>query len=63
MKSFISARGFARLVKRDNKTIVNWIKKGYIPGAKRIGHYYAVPIEEIEVYRTSPEYPPRKWQK
>jgi predicted site-specific integrase-resolvase len=61
MKSSLSANEFARIVKRDPKTIIQWIKSGYIPGAKRIGHVYQIPAKEVEVYQSVSHYPPKKW--
>lgn len=63
MKPYISANGFAKIVKRDTKTVIAWIHSGFIPGVRRIGHRYAIPVKEIEVFQTSADYPPRKWQK
>jgi predicted site-specific integrase-resolvase len=61
MKSSLSANEFARLIKRDPKTIIEWIKRGYIPGVKRTGHVYQIPAKEIEVYQSVSNYPPKKW--
>jgi predicted site-specific integrase-resolvase len=61
MKSSLSANEFARLIKRDPKTVIEWIKRGYIPGVKRIGHVYQIPAKEIEVYQSVSNYPPKKW--
>jgi hypothetical protein len=63
MKVFLSPREFSKIVNRDPKTVISWIDKRWIPGAKRVGHRYQIPVKEIEVYQSSPHYPPRKWQK
>lgn len=62
MKAFLSASAFARIVQKDKKTIIRWVQRGFIPGAKRVGHAYCIPAHEVEVYQNSPQYPPRKWQ-
>lgn len=61
MKSTLSATEFARIIKRDPKTVIGWIQRGYLPGAKRIGHTYQIPAKEIDVYHSVSNYPPRKW--
>jgi hypothetical protein len=63
MKVFISPREFSKIVNCDPKTVISWISSGWIPGAKRVGHRYQIPVKEIEVYKSSPHYPPLKWQK
>lgn len=60
---FLSASEFARVVKRDPKTVIAWVRQGYIPGAKRVGHTYQIPIHEIKVYQKVTNYPPKKWHK
>jgi hypothetical protein len=62
MKPFISAREFSRVVKRDAKTVIAWIERGWIPGARRVGNRYEIPAAEIMAYKNSPQYPPAKWQ-
>ncbi len=59
MKSYLSATEFARFVKRDPKTVIEWIRQGYISGAKRVGHTYQIPTKEIEVYHSVAQYPPK----
>jgi excisionase family DNA binding protein len=63
MRTFLTATEFARIVQRDKKTVIRWIHKGRIAGAKRVGHVYQIPIEQVEVYQNSTEYPPNLWQK
>ena len=63
MKTFLSATEFARIVKRDPKTVITWIRHGYVPGAKRVGNAYQIPAKEIEIYRRVSHYPPKKWHK
>jgi hypothetical protein len=58
MKLFLSASSFARLISKDTKTVISWIKQGYIPGARRIGKIYQIPHEEIEKAKTLEVYPP-----
>ena len=63
MKPYLSATEFARIVKRDPKTVITWVNQQLIPGAKRVGNVYQIPAKEIEVYQTTTHYPPKKWQK
>ncbi len=63
MRSFLSATEFARVVQRGKKTIIRWINKSLIPGVKRVGHVYQIPVSEVETYQLSAHYPPPKWQK
>ena len=63
MRSFLSATEFARIVERDKKTIIRWVNQNLIPGAKRVGHVYQIPVSEVETYQISLHYPPQKWQK
>jgi hypothetical protein len=63
MRNFLTATEFARIVQKDKKTVIRWVQKQYIPGAKRVGHLYQIPIHEVEVFQSSPQYPPQKWQK
>jgi predicted site-specific integrase-resolvase len=63
MRNFLTAADFARIIERDPKTIGNWIKKGLIPGVKRVGRFYQIPIKEVDVYKNSSTYPPKQWQK
>jgi hypothetical protein len=63
MRSFLTATEFARIVKKDKKTVIRWVQKSLIPGAKRVGHLYQIPVNEVEVFQNSPQYPPKKWQK
>ncbi|MCI0648009.1 MAG: helix-turn-helix domain-containing protein [Chloroflexi bacterium] len=60
MKQFLSATAFARLIDKDPKTIISWIKKGWIPGVQRLGHAYRIPHEELEKAKTREEYPERE---
>ncbi len=62
MRTFLSATEFSRIVQRDKKTVIRWVQQGYIPGAKRVGHVYQIPLHEVEVFQHSTDYPPRKWQ-
>jgi hypothetical protein len=62
MRTFLSATEFSRIVQKDKKTVIRWIQKGYVPGAKRVGHVYQIPLHEVEVFQTVTEYPPKKWQ-
>jgi excisionase family DNA binding protein len=62
MKSSLSAPEFSKIVKKDRKTIVSWIKRGLIPG-KRVGRSYQIPIEEVEIFYNSSAYPLKTWQK
>lgn len=62
MKRFLSATEFARIVRRDPKTIIAWIHNNYIPGVKRVGHTYQIPTREIHVYQSVTRYPPKKWR-
>lgn len=63
MRSFLTATEFSRIVQRDKKTVIRWVQKGYIPGAKRVGHVYQIPIREVEVFQHTAQYPPKQWQK
>jgi predicted site-specific integrase-resolvase len=63
MRRFLSATEFSRIIQRDKKTVIRWVQKGYIPGAKRVGHVYQIPLHEVEVFKNATEYPPQKWQK
>ncbi len=63
MRTFLSASEFSRIVQRDKKTVIRWVQKGFIPGAKRVGHAYQIPLREAEVFQQSTEYPIRQWQK
>jgi hypothetical protein len=63
MRSFLTATEFARIVQRDKKTVIRWVRKGLISGTKRVGHLYQIPIHEVEVFQKSIQYPPQKWQK
>jgi hypothetical protein len=63
MRSFLTATEFARIVQKDKKTVIRWVQKKYIPGAKRVGHLFQIPIHEVEVFQKSTQYPPQKWQK
>ncbi len=62
MRSYLTATEFSRIVQKDKKTIIRWVHLGYIPGAKRVGHAYQIPLQEVEVYQNVTEYPPKKWQ-
>jgi hypothetical protein len=62
MRSFLSATEFSRIVKRDKKTVIRWIQQGFIPGVKRVGHVYQIPLNEVEVFQHADEYPAKKWQ-
>jgi hypothetical protein len=63
MKPYLSANEFARIVKRDTKTVIRWVKKGWIPGAKRVGYVYQIPSKQVDAYQQSVEYPPKEWRK
>lgn len=63
MRSFLTATEFARIIQKDKKTVIRWVKKNLIPGAKRVGHLYQIPIHEVEVFQNSPQYPLKQWQK
>ncbi|MHB8625517.1 MAG: helix-turn-helix domain-containing protein [Aggregatilineales bacterium] len=63
MRTFLTATEFARIVQRDKKTVIRWVNQKFIPGAKRVGHLYQIPVREVESYQNSPQYPPKKWQK
>jgi predicted site-specific integrase-resolvase len=58
MKQFLSATSFARLISKDPKTVISWIKNGHIPTARRIGKIFQIPHEEVEKAKTSDVYPP-----
>ena len=58
MRKTLSASGFARLIQRDPKTVINWIQ-----GAKRVGNQYQIPVKELERYQQAEQYPPEKWHK
>lgn len=57
MKGFVSASAFAKILGKDTKTIISWIKKGLIPSARRIGDRFQIPLEEIEKAKKSQNYP------
>lgn len=57
MRTVLSATEFARIVQKDKKTVIRWIQKRLIPGAKRVGRAYQIPIEQVEVYQHASEYP------
>jgi hypothetical protein len=57
MRNVLSATEFARIVQKDKKTVIRWIQKSMIPGAKRVGRAYQIPIEQVEVYQNASEYP------
>lgn len=57
MKDYLTAAAFARIIKKDPKTVVNWIKKGWIRKVKRVGKQYQIPLREIETYNNSEIYP------
>ncbi|NOG49601.1 MAG: helix-turn-helix domain-containing protein [Chloroflexi bacterium] len=63
MRSFLTATEFARIIQKDKKTVIRWVQKNLIPGAKRVGHLYQIPIREVEVFQNSPQYPLKQWQK
>jgi|GEM_PF-5629807 len=60
MRQTLTANAFAKIIKKDPKTIIRWIENGWIPSAKRVGHRYQIPIEEVEVFNKVDNYPPRK---
>lgn len=62
MKQSISAAAFARLINKDPKTVTNWIKKGLLPSASKIGGQYHIPLKEVEAFSSSTVYPPPKQQ-
>lgn len=59
MKRSLSASAFAKLIGKTPKTVTNWIARGLIPGVRRIGHRFQIPIEELEKAKTLPQYPPQ----
>jgi hypothetical protein len=61
MKLTLSASSFAKHIRKDPKTVINWINKGLIPNVRRIGNHFEIPIEEVEKAKTLPEYPPRNY--
>ncbi len=64
MKLYLSASEFARMIRKDTKTITRWIKRGLIPSARRVGNRYQIPIEEVENAKTLKHYPPKElWQR
>jgi predicted site-specific integrase-resolvase len=64
MKHHLSASEFARMISKDTKTVTRWIERGLIPGARRVGTYYQIPLEEVEKAKLLKEYPPQEvWQK
>jgi hypothetical protein len=63
MKQYLSATEFAKIVKRDPKTVISWVKQDLIPGSKRVGNVYQIPTKEIDIYQSESRYPPKKWQK
>lgn len=63
MRHFLSATEFARIIQRDKKTVIRWVQRGLIPGVKRVGHIYQIPIQEVEVFQNARHYPPQAWQK
>jgi hypothetical protein len=58
MKRHLSATAFARLINKDPKTVIAWITRGLIPGAKRIGNIYQIPHEEVVKAKRLEQYPP-----
>jgi hypothetical protein len=62
MKGFLTAASFARLIEKDPKTVVNWIKQNRIRNVKRVGRNYQIPIEEVGVFNKSDVYPPENTQ-
>jgi hypothetical protein len=63
MKRFLSANEFARIIRRDPKTVIHWVEKGWIPGAKRVGHIYQIPSKQITTYQQAAEYPIKSWRR
>ena len=63
MRQFLTAAEFARIIGKDPKTVVSWVKKKWITGVKKVGKVYQIPLNEVETYKDSSEYPPRPWQK
>jgi excisionase family DNA binding protein len=57
MKSHYSARQFARLIGKNNRTVTLWIKKGLIPGVKKVGRDYRIPSKELDKALTRETYP------
>jgi len=57
MKSYYSARQFARLIGKNNRTVTLWIKKGLIPGVKKLGRDYQIPNKELDKARNLETYP------
>lgn len=63
MKSSLTATEFSRIVQKDRKTVIRWIQQRLIPGVKRVGRSYQIPISEVEVFQNSDEYPVKSCQK
>ena len=63
MRKFFTAAEFARIIGKDPKTVVNWVRKDRIPGVKKVGKVYQIPLREVETYQNATEYPPQLWQK
>jgi hypothetical protein len=63
MRKSLTATEFARLIGRDHKTVIGWVKRGLIPGAKRVGYYYQIPTKEVQAYQHSKTYPLKQWHK
>jgi hypothetical protein len=60
MRQFLSANAFAKIIQKDPKTVIRWIEQGWIASAKRVGHRYQTPMDEVEVFNNTDTYPPRK---
>jgi hypothetical protein len=67
MRQFLSANSFAKIIKKDPKTVINWINRGWIKNSKRVGKTYQIPVEEVQTFKDSEQYPPQlakeTWQK
>ena len=57
MKNYLGTVEFAGIVGKDRSTVERWIKKGLVPGVRKVGRTYRIPISEVENYKKSPEYP------
>jgi hypothetical protein len=63
MKRWMTATDFAKIIEKDPKTVILWIKSGWIPSAKKVGRLYRIPRGEISIYQDADEYPLQKWRK
>ena len=59
MRNNLTAAEFARYIKKDPTTVINWINRGLID-AKRVGRFWHIPLSEIEVFNSAKQYPPER---